>query len=167
MLFKVLVIPYCFIHGTLNFLMVHDKTFEEWTFISGGKKVHESVISCAARELYEETKGVINIPEDSFRDSLYFTIHVMHSSIPGSHFKLHTLYHVFFVNLRLTRESNMRYIEDMFRASRREEREMNENDDARFFRYRDIKHIPTIWEFIREIISMNVFKFHVRNLPDG
>ena len=167
MLFKVLVIPYCFIHGALNFLMVHDKTFEEWTFVSGGKKVHESVTSCAARELYEETKGVIDISEERFRESLFFTIHVMHSAFPNSAFKLHTLYHVYFVNLRFNRDSNMRHVEDMFRASQRTEREMNENDDARFFRYRDIKHIPTTWDFIKEIISMNVFKFHVQNLPNG
>ena len=54
---KVIVIPYI----NRLFLMVKDKKYEEWTFVTGSCKKNEDFSDCALRELYEETNGTINL----------------------------------------------------------------------------------------------------------
>lgn len=168
MLFKVLVIPFAFVHGLLFFLMVHDTQHNEWSFISGGKKLNESMERCASRELFEETKGVLQFQDHVFYPCQYFDTRVLHSTAHHSVFKLNTFYRVYFLPLSIYTESGLRSIEDRFRKAESSEKEMNENDDMRFFPYRDLKHLPTMWEFIRELIHMDNFKQCVRRLvPPG
>lgn len=164
MLFKVLVIPFAFVHGLLFFLMVHDAQHREWSFISGGKKLNESMERCASRELYEESKGVLQFHEREFENLEYFDTRVLHSTTHHSMFKLNTFYRVYFLPLAVYTEAGLRSIEDRFRKASYSDREMNENDDMRFFPHRDLKHLPTMWEFIRDLLQMDMFKQSVRRL---
>jgi 8-oxo-dGTP pyrophosphatase MutT (NUDIX family) len=145
--------------------MVHDTQHNEWSFISGGKKLNESMVQCASRELYEETKGVLTYEHGVFDVCPYFDTRVLHSTAHHSMFKLNTFYRVYFLNMKLTTDSGLRNIEDRFRVSADTNiKEMNENDDLRFFPYRDIKHLPTVWDFIQELIKTELFKHAARRL---
>lgn len=165
MLFKVLVIPFAIVHGVLFLLMVHDIDHDEWSFISGGKKLNESMEQCASRELYEESKKTLNFPENAFHGCQYFDTRVLHSTTNQSMFKLNTFYRVYFLPLSLYSEAGLRNIESGFRqASSTLDKEMNENDDMRFFAYRHIKNLPKVWEFIQELVKMEMFKQCVRRI---
>ena len=52
---KVMVIPYT---DDGRVLMVRDRSSGEWGFVSGGVKKHEHPLTCAQRELEEETSGI-------------------------------------------------------------------------------------------------------------
>ena len=60
---KAIAIPVIYIDGEFKFLIVKDKRFKEWTFISGGCRKREvfNPIRCALRELEEETRGILNL----------------------------------------------------------------------------------------------------------
>lgn len=65
---KVFVIPYFVDDADRNrqqVLMVKDRKTNEWGFISGGVKNHETYFQAAERELFEETSGGMDhIPEE-------------------------------------------------------------------------------------------------------
>lgn len=145
-------------------MMVHDVQHGEWTFISGGKKLSESFNQSAIRETYEETRGVIHLSQEHMDQSSFYDTKVLHSTSSNPRFSLHTVYRVYFVNLRLASEIAFRTLEDTFRASISHHKDMNENDDARFFPVKDIKHLPSVWSFIRNIIYTRQFTMHVRNI---
>ena len=53
------IIPYIKIDGQLYFLLGIDRQTGEYTDMGGGLKKDENIISCAVRELEEETKKLI------------------------------------------------------------------------------------------------------------
>ena len=63
---KVFVIPYV----DNKVMLVKDRKTNEWGFISGGVKNHESYFQAAQRELFEETSGLMPyIPDEHGRSS--------------------------------------------------------------------------------------------------
>jgi 8-oxo-dGTP pyrophosphatase MutT (NUDIX family) len=62
---KILVVPYvmCKYKTTYrpHFVMVKDKQTNEWGFISGGVKKHETPLQAAHREMQEESSGVLKL----------------------------------------------------------------------------------------------------------
>jgi 8-oxo-dGTP pyrophosphatase MutT (NUDIX family) len=51
------------IDGVQHFLIVHDRRYREWTFVTGGCRRREvyNPLRCALRELEEETRGLIKL----------------------------------------------------------------------------------------------------------
>lgn len=157
-----MIVPYCIIRGLLYVMMFHDARYDEWTFISGGKKLNENFHASAARELYEETRGVIKVTEDMMRSALSYELKVSHSSDTKRGFQLLTTYRVYFVPLNVITETTMRSLEDVFRKTVPQCKEMNENDECRFFRYKDFKHLPRVWDFIQWLVGTEVFTRYIR-----
>jgi len=60
---KAIAIPVSFINDRPYFLLVHDRRYKEWTFVTGGCRKREvyNPIRCAVRELEEETRGILNL----------------------------------------------------------------------------------------------------------
>lgn len=76
---KAIAIPVCGKH----FLLVKDRRFSEWTFVTGGCRKREVInpLRCAVRELEEETRGLVNISKGTysyfhFTTDQGFTYHV-------------------------------------------------------------------------------------------
>lgn len=51
-----------------QFLIVKDRRFNEWTFVTGGCRKREVInpLRCAVRELEEETRGIVNITHGTY-----------------------------------------------------------------------------------------------------
>jgi 8-oxo-dGTP pyrophosphatase MutT (NUDIX family) len=70
---KVLVVPYVVSYdftkrkNIIHFLMVKDRSYHEWGFISGGVKHGENNFDAAMRELKEETSGLLKLPYDNMK----------------------------------------------------------------------------------------------------
>jgi 8-oxo-dGTP pyrophosphatase MutT (NUDIX family) len=65
---KAVAIPMSQIEGVPHFLVVHDRRYKEWTFVTGGCRRREiyNPLRCAVRELEEETRGTINLKRGSY-----------------------------------------------------------------------------------------------------
>ena len=72
---KVLIIPYIG-QNMEKVLMVSDVKTNEWGFISGGVKKHESSFQAAERELTEETSGIFrNIDVRRSKVDVFYTLY--------------------------------------------------------------------------------------------
>lgn len=62
---KILAVPYVRLPGKLKtrFLVVRDQESKEWTFISGTCEPGERAAKCVLRELWEETRGLVELPK--------------------------------------------------------------------------------------------------------
>ena len=100
---KAIAIPVCFINGEPHFLIVHDKRFREWTFVTGGCRRREifNPLQCALRELEEETRGVINITTGSYS---YFKFSVKDSC------DVMNVYHVYIIDFPMSLSDQERFI---------------------------------------------------------
>lgn len=58
---KAVIVPYIIHNGKFYVVVVKDKVFNEWTFVTGSCDKNESITDCALRELYEETRGILNL----------------------------------------------------------------------------------------------------------
>jgi len=60
---KAIAIPVSIIDEKPYFLLVHDRRYSEWTFVTGGCRKREIInpLRCALRELEEETRGILNL----------------------------------------------------------------------------------------------------------
>ena len=60
---KSIAIPVSIIDNKPYMLIVHDRRYQEWTFVTGGCRRREVLnpLRCAVRELEEETRGTINL----------------------------------------------------------------------------------------------------------
>ena len=66
---KAIAIPVCFINDKPHFLLVHDRRYKEWTFVTGGCRKREvyNPLRCAVRELEEETRGLVNLKDGTYK----------------------------------------------------------------------------------------------------
>lgn len=72
-----------------QFLIVKDRRYNEWTFVTGGCRKREVLnpLRCAVRELEEETRGILNIKTGtysyfSFKNEQEFMYHVYIIDLP-------------------------------------------------------------------------------------
>jgi hypothetical protein len=95
---KAIAIPVSMIDNRMYFLLVHDRRYKEWTFVTGGCRKREvyNPIRCAVRELEEETRGIINLKNGSYS---YFRFEVPQIDI-GEHFT--AVYHVYVIDYQLS-----------------------------------------------------------------
>ena len=156
---KAIAIPVCFINGEPHFLIVHDKRFREWTFITGGCRKREvfNPLRCALRELEEETRGVINITRGSYS---YFKFTIKDSC------EVTNVYHVYIIDFPMSLCDQEKLItqfdhrkELMDNNQIRFKKQYDENDFIEFDTINGIKHRKNIWVMIQQKVLDNV-DFH-------
>lgn len=156
---KAIAIPVCFINGEPHFLIVHDKRFREWTFVTGGCRKREifNPLRCALRELEEETRGVINITNGSYS---YFKFSVRDSC------DVMNMYHVYIIDFPMSLTDQKRFI-DQFTVNKqlmdtnkiRFKKQYDENDSIEFDTMNGIKYRKNIWSMIQTSVIENK-EFH-------
>ena len=152
---KAIAIPVCFINGEPNFLIVHDKRFHEWTFVTGGCRKREifNPLRCALRELEEETRGVVNITHGSYS---YF-----HFAVKDICDVLN-VYHVYIIDFPMSHEDQKSII-DQFEIKKklmdnnyiRFKKQYDENDSIEFDTIKGIKDRKDLWSMINESVIKN------------
>lgn len=156
---KAIAIPVYFIQGEPHFLVVHDKRFREWTFVTGGCRRREifNPLRCALRELEEETRGVINITSGSYS---YFKFSLKDSC------DVLNVYHVYIIDFPMSLRDQESFIKQfdvkkslMDKNQIRFRKQYDENDHIEFDTMNGIKHRKNIWTMIQEFV-LNNREFH-------
>lgn len=156
---KAIAIPVYFINGEPHFLIVHDKRFREWTFVTGGCRRREILnpLRCALRELEEETRGVINIKNGAYS---YFKFSVRDSC------DVTNVYHVYIIDFPMSLVDQKKFI-DQFSFNKqlmdtnqiRFKKQYDENDFIEFDTMNGIKYRKNIWSMIQKSVIENI-EFH-------
>lgn len=146
---KVLVIPYILVENEMKFLIVKDKKFGEWTFISGCIDGKESNFNAGRRELFEETKKLVNI-QLMKSNCVYFETKLYENNIKY-------VYHVHLVDIKKFGYIDSERIIKTFRSTKLPEKKYNENSDIDFKTFSEIKKLSNVWAFIRTHILDNFF----------
>jgi len=160
---KVIVIPY--VHSG-EFLVVKDRKFKEWTFITGGCKAYETDAQAARRELLEETRGNLDAPfiEDShmvqFRTTYRESKELVQDRSRGE--RIVTQYTVFFVNINISPEE----LKTKFRGTKNVRGPFNENADLSFETPESFAQKTHVWRFIRTHVLKAPF-FQAFSLQNG
>jgi 8-oxo-dGTP pyrophosphatase MutT (NUDIX family) len=156
---KAIAIPVYFIQGEPHFLIVHDKRFREWTFVTGGCRKREifNPLRCALRELEEETRGVINITNGSYS---YFKFTLKDPC------DILNVYHVYIIDFPMSLCDQEKFISQFdFRKELMDKNQIqfrkqyDENDFIEFDTINGIKHRKNIWTMIQEYVLENI-EFH-------
>lgn len=144
---KVIVIPY--VHSG-EFLVVKDRKFKEWTFITGGCKAYETDAQAARRELLEETRGTLDVPFTDDQESIKFRTTYRESRelaqdrLRGE--RVVTQYAVFFVDVSSQAIGNLKA---KFRETKNVRGAFNENADLSFETLESFAQKTHVWRFIR------------------
>lgn len=146
---KVLIVPYIIENNIPKFLIVKDAKFNEWTFISGCTKKNESYSKAASRELYEETKKIIDVNINE-TNSIYFET-IMNQN------NTKCIYHIYLFNLANFDYNSSKNIISKFYSTKLKNKIFNENTDISFKTYKEICNIKNIWMFIKTSILDNFF----------
>ena len=147
---KVLVVPYVRLaKRKTRLLVVRDAEYDEWTFISGTCEFRESVEKCAIRELYEETKGLVQLRRLPYRTNVYRT----HDPV------LRARVDVMFVPLRLTEEALLRLPQEFRDGEGVDgmEHEMQENVELRFETLAQFRRRKRVWAFVKQVMDEDNF----------
>lgn len=128
-----------------RFLVVRDAQEEEWSFISGTCEPREPYPKCALREIYEETRGLIDL-----------------RALPKSTRHMVTTYnrknvHVLFIPLRRTEEQMAQIVTEFANAPTYDRPEMEENTHIRFETLRQFKRRALVWTFIKDLYHTEEF----------
>lgn len=156
---KAIAIPMYFIKGEPHFLIVHDKRFREWTFVTGGCRKREifNPLRCALRELEEETRGVVNITNSAYS---YFKFSVRDCC------EVLNVYHVYIIDFPMSLVDQEKIISQF--QSRKElmdtnqirfRKQYDENDHIEFDTMSGIQHRKNIWTMIKQSVVDNI-DFH-------
>lgn len=151
---KAIAIPVTYQNGEFKFLVVRDKRFKEWTFVTGGCRKREvfNPIRCALRELEEETRGIINLKRGTYN---YFKFINRLDPLEES------IYHVylFFVNITTDEMNNIiekfkdeKYKMDTNQVSFR--KNYDENDYMDFLTLGEFK-LKNVWKMIQDNVIDN------------
>lgn len=97
---KAIAIPVSFINDKPYFLLVHDRRYSEWTFVTGGCRKREIInpLRCALRELEEETRGLLNLKNGTCS---YFKFQTIQKDFDG---EFPAIYHVYIIDYQITRD---------------------------------------------------------------
>ena len=147
-------------HGPPKFLIVKDKRYNEWTFVTGGCRMREvyNPIICALRELEEETRGIINIKRGLYT---YFSFFMEFNIIEKAR------YHVYLIRLHKTPEELNKLVDEFY--SEKDKMDSNkitfrknydENDDIMFLELDEIpEKCSNVWKLISDNV-LNSKKFY-------
>jgi 8-oxo-dGTP pyrophosphatase MutT (NUDIX family) len=153
-LHKAMAIPVIRTPDGLKFLVVLDKRFKEWTFVTGGCRQREirNPLRCALRELEEETRGVMNLKRGTY--SYFRFTHVFSYE--------ESIYHVyiFFVDLTLDDMTSMKtkfdyekLLMDTNQVCFR--KQYDENDSLDFATIDELRNKHNIWPLVYNKVIQN------------
>ena len=154
---KAIAIPMYMINNEPHFLLVHDKRFKEWTFVTGGCRRREiyNPLRCALRELEEETRGVIKINNGTYS-------HYKFSFFDESELDMENIYHVYVLDFPMTLRDQEKIISkfnmnrEMMKVNKiRFKKQYDENDMLDFDTICGINNRSDIWNMISENVLKN------------
>lgn len=157
---KAIAIPVSYVEGKPYFLLVHDRRYKEWTFVTGGCRRREvyNPLRCALRELEEETRGTINLKRGAYS---YFKFI---NKDPED--QINNVYHVYVLDVPMTllehKHIVKRFTEEKHKMETRQtafRKNYDENDFCEFDTLEGISQRPNLWAMIRHHIVQNP-EFH-------
>ena len=152
--------------GPTKFLLVHDRRYKEWTFVTGGCRRREIVnpLRCAIRELEEETRGIINLKKGSYS---YFSFSFRDAE------GVNNVYHVYVFEMPWANgeQSHIvkRFNEEKYKMEGREvpfRKNYDENDGCEFDTLDGIAKRRDLWEMIRTHVIKNPAFHQVLATPE-
>lgn len=155
------------IEGVPHFLIVHDRRYREWTFVTGGCRRREvyNPLRCAVRELEEETRGLINLKRGSYSYFKFTTDTPEPRDVDDGVTALNH-YHVYIFNLPMTTTEHRTIVRRFTEEKRKMEggemafrKNYDENDECRFENIGSIGRCTNLWPMIREHVLGNK-EFH-------
>lgn len=164
---KAIAIPLSQVNNVPHFLVVHDRRYKEWTFVTGGCRRREiyNPIRCALRELEEETRGLLNLKGGSY-SHFKFTNNLAEQRDIEDGVDVLNHYHVYVLNLPMTQleHSNFvtKFIDERNKMDNHQipfRKNYDENDDCMFGTLQSIVELPNVWTMIRnQVINNPAFK---------
>jgi len=160
---KAMAIPVSTINGVRHFLVVKDKRYKEWTFITGGCRRREiqDPIQCAIRELEEETRGTINLKKGYYSCFKFVTDIPEQRDIDDGVASLST-YNVYIFDLPITEIEHSAIVQQFKNEKMKMEmskvpyrRNYDENDECSFETLETISKCPSMWQMIRTNVLDN------------
>ena len=153
-------------HGPPKFLLVHDRRYKEWTFVTGGCRRREifNPLRCAIRELEEETRGIINLKKGTYS---YFSFSFKDTE------GVNNVYHVYVFDMPITPGEQSQIVKKFNEEkSKMEGREVpfrknyDENDGCEFDTLDGITKRGDLWEMIRTHVLKNPAFHQVLSTPE-
>jgi ADP-ribose pyrophosphatase YjhB (NUDIX family) len=164
---KAIAIPVSFINDKPHFLLVHDRRYSEWTFVTGGCRKREIInpLRCALRELEEETRGVLNLKHGTCS---YFKFQIVQKDFDG---EFTAIYHVYIIDYQTTSEQQ-KYIIQRFNEEKQKmdlrlmcfKKQYDENDSLDFDTLDGLKK-RHVWSMITTHVLENP-EFHSKLQDD-
>lgn len=160
---KSIAIPVTMIGNRPHMLIVHDRRYKEWTFVTGGCRRREvyNPLRCAIRELHEETRGTIDMKRGAYA---YFRFSTDYKGPGDTEADADTIsvYHVYVLDLPMSPGEQTNVIEQF--NDQRTKMETNqvpfkknhdENIEMRWDTLEGISDRKDLWILIRECVLNN------------
>jgi hypothetical protein len=154
---KAIAIPVSFINEKPYFLLVHDRRYSEWTFVTGGCRKREIInpLRCALRELEEETRGLLNLKHGRCS---YFKFQTMQHDFCESFM---AVYHVYIIDYEVSMDQQ-KYIVQRFNEEKNKmdmrqlcfRKQYDENDRLDFDTLEGLRS-RTVWPMITQHVLDN------------
>lgn len=160
---KAIAIPVSTVNDVPHFLIVHDRRYREWTFVTGGCRRREvyNPLRCAVRELEEETRGIINLKRGSYAYFKFSTDTPEPRDVEDG-VDVVNHYHVYVFHLPMTplehRHVMKRFSEEKAKMESNTvpfRKNYDENDDCKFESLDSISKLPNLWPMIRQHVLGN------------
>ena len=160
---KAIAIPVSTINDLKHFLIVHDRRYKEWTFVTGGCRRREiyNPLRCAVRELEEETRGIINLKKGTYTYFKFLTNTPEPRDIEDG-VEVLNHYHVYLFDLPMTSIEHRHTIRRFDDEKERMETNLipyrknyDENDFCKFESLEDIASRKNLWSMIRQHVLAN------------
>jgi 8-oxo-dGTP pyrophosphatase MutT (NUDIX family) len=154
---KAIAIPLSKIGDVPHFLIVHDRRYREWTFVTGGCRRREiwNPLRCAVRELEEETRGIINLKRGSYSYFKFITNTPEARDLEDG-VDVINHYHVYVFDMPMTSLEHKHIVKRFGEEKEKMEgaqvpfrKNYDENDECRFESLDDIQRKPNLWPMIR------------------
>jgi hypothetical protein len=160
---KAVAIPMSQVDGIPHFLIVHDRRYKEWTFVTGGCRRREifNPLRCALRELEEETRGLINLKKGAYAYFKFSTDTPEPRDIEDG-VDVINYYHVYVFDMPMTQPELTSVISNFNEEKMKMERNFipfrknyDENDACEFGTLESITQKENLWAMIRTHVVRN------------
>lgn len=161
---KAIAIPVSFINDRPYFLLVHDRRYKEWTFVTGGCRKREvyNPIRCAVRELEEETRGILNLKKGTYS---YFKFQTLQKEFDTVGDEFMAIYHVYIIYVPMTLADHKSLVTRFEEEKRKMDlkqmcfrKQYDENDSMDFDTLEGLKK-RKVWPMITSFVIENP-EFH-------
>jgi 8-oxo-dGTP pyrophosphatase MutT (NUDIX family) len=160
---KAIAIPMSTVNDVPHFLIVHDRRYKEWTFVTGGCRRREvyNPLRCAVRELEEETRGMINLKRGSYSYFKFITNTPEPRDIEDG-VDVVNVYHVYIFDMPMTSIEHRHIVKRFLEEKEKMEgaqvpfrKNYDENDDCKFEPLTTIAQRSNLWPMIRQHVLGN------------